>query len=65
MKNNTLRKLNNKEMQMIAGGNLEAPLPASHNVFSNIKRLNYLYSQHDELLSDRAAELHTKFAISA
>lgn len=65
MKSNTLRKLNNKEMQMVAGGNLDAPLPASHNMVSNIKRFNYLYSQHDELLSDRAAELPTKFAISA
>lgn len=65
METKNLRTLNDKDMKMITGGNLEAPAPHSTYIDNNIKRFDYLITKRDGLLSDRAIDLGSKHAISA
>lgn len=65
METKNLRTLNDKDMKMITGGNLEAPVPHSTYIDNNIKRFDYLITKRDGLLSDRAIDLGSKHAISA
>ena len=65
MENTNLRTLDNTELQMIAGGNLEAPMPHSYYMNRYINRFDALWQRNDALTSDRHTELGSKHSIAS
>ena len=65
METKNLRTLNDKDMKLITGGKLEAPVPHSTYIDNNIKRFDYLITKRDGLLSYRAIYFESKHSISA